>query len=216
MDRDSKIIAIVALIVAVVGLGIGFAAFTANLTISSSAKVTPSASNFKVKFKESTLSCGSGSTTGSGSVSKTGTLNETSISGLEVTLTKPGDSVTCTATITAEGDYEAYLTAINTNKLTCNPKAGNTFASLGNKACEGIKATFSIGTATATATTQASSNAATLGESFKISKGGNTFGTQTLTIKIEYLSSATPTDEELNITVPTTTLVYETVKGATS
>ena len=212
MNRDSKLIAIVALVVAIVGLGIGFAAFTTNLTIDSSAKVTPSASAFKVKFKTGTLSCTTH--TGSGSATKTGTLADTSISGVEISLTKPGDSVTCTATITVEGDYEAYLTAINTNKLACKG-AGSTLGALGSSACSAIKATFSVGSATATATTSSSSNAATLGESFKISKAGNTFGTHTFSLKVEYLSSGTPTDESLTITIPTTTLVYETVKGAT-
>ena len=173
MNRDSKMIAIVALVVAIVGLGIGFAAFTANLTIDSSAKVTPSASAFKVKFSGKTLDCStSGSTTGAGVATSTGTLSETSVSGLAVTLAKPGDSVTCKAAITAEGDYEAYLTAINTSKLTCKGKS-DTLGALGTEACKSIKATYTVnagdvgvtgastvGTAVATATTASSSNAA--------------------------------------------------------
>ncbi len=215
MNRDSKLIAIVALVVAVVGLGIGFAAFTTNLTISSSAKVTPSQSAFKVKFKANTLSCATH--TGSGSAASSGTIGTDglSISGISVTLTKPGDSVTCTATITAEGDYDAYLTALTTGKLTCTGKS-STLGALGSSACSAIKATFTVGSATATATTASASNAATLGELVKITKAGNTFGTNTLKVKIEYLSSGTPTDEELTITVPTTTLKYETIKGATA
>ena len=213
MNRDSKLIAIVALVVAVVGLGIGFAAFTTNLTISSSAKVTPSQSAFKVKFKANTLSCATH--TGSGSAASSGTIGTDglSISGISVTLTKPGDSVTCTATITAEGDYTAYLTGISTSKLTCS--GTGTLGALGTEACKSIKATFSVGAASVTSTT-AETTATTIGNDTTLSKGGDTFGTNTFTLKVEYLSSGKPTDEALTITIPKTTLTYETVQGETT
>lgn len=47
-NRQTKIIAIIALCVAVVGLTLGFAAFSNTLTISSSATVTPNESDFKL------------------------------------------------------------------------------------------------------------------------------------------------------------------------
>ncbi len=214
MSRNKKLVTIVALVVAIIGLGIGFAAFATNLKVDSGAKVTPSASAFKVKFSGTTLNCNT--KTGSGAATATGTIGTDglSITGLAVTLTKPGDSVTCTGTITAEGDYTAYLTGITTSKLTCSAASG-TFGSLGSAACSSIKATFSVGTAVATATTASSSNAATLGESLKLTKTGTTFNSHTLTVKIEYLSSGKATDEAMNITIPKTTLVYQTVKGAT-
>ena len=52
-DRSAKIIAIVALCVAVVGLSIGFAAFSNNLTIKSNATVTPNQNDFDVNFSTS-------------------------------------------------------------------------------------------------------------------------------------------------------------------
>ena len=45
-DRSAKIIAIVALCVAVVGLSIGFAAFSNNLTIKSNATVSPNQNDY--------------------------------------------------------------------------------------------------------------------------------------------------------------------------
>jgi hypothetical protein len=50
MERNSKVIAIVALCIGVVGLSLGFAAFSNTLTISSSATVAPDASTFNVDF----------------------------------------------------------------------------------------------------------------------------------------------------------------------
>ncbi len=55
-DRSSKVIAIVALIVAVVGLSVGFAAYSQNLVISSSAEVKGDASKFDVQFSTSNSS----------------------------------------------------------------------------------------------------------------------------------------------------------------
>ena len=49
-DRSGKIIAIVALFVAVVGLSLGFAAFTTSLTIDTAANVTSNSSNWNVGF----------------------------------------------------------------------------------------------------------------------------------------------------------------------
>ena len=45
-NRGSRVIAIIALIVAVLGLTIGFAAFSSTLNISSSANVKPNAETF--------------------------------------------------------------------------------------------------------------------------------------------------------------------------
>ena len=47
-NRQTKVIAIVALLVAIVGMSLGFAAFSNILTISSSATVTPNSKDFKL------------------------------------------------------------------------------------------------------------------------------------------------------------------------
>ena len=47
-DRKIKILSIVALVLAITGMSLGFAAFSSTLTISSSATVTPNSDDFKV------------------------------------------------------------------------------------------------------------------------------------------------------------------------
>lgn len=47
-DRKIKILSIVALVLAIIGMSLGFAAFSSTLTISSSATVTPNSNDFKV------------------------------------------------------------------------------------------------------------------------------------------------------------------------
>ena len=49
-NREAKIISIVALFIAVVGVSVGFAAFSNTLTINSSAEVKPDSSKFAVNF----------------------------------------------------------------------------------------------------------------------------------------------------------------------
>ncbi len=49
-QRQTKVITIVALVVAVFGISLGFAAFSNILTISSSATVKPDALSFSVRF----------------------------------------------------------------------------------------------------------------------------------------------------------------------
>ena len=50
--RNNKGITIAALIVAIIGLSIGFAAFSNTLTVRSTASVTPGSENFVVKFSK--------------------------------------------------------------------------------------------------------------------------------------------------------------------
>ena len=47
-QRQIKILSIIALVVAIVGMSLGFAAFSTTLNISSSASVTPDSEDFKV------------------------------------------------------------------------------------------------------------------------------------------------------------------------
>lgn len=49
-DRRIKILSIVALVLAITGMSLGFAAFTSTLTISSSATVTPNSDDFNIKI----------------------------------------------------------------------------------------------------------------------------------------------------------------------
>ena len=52
-DKGYKIIAIVALVIGVVGVTLGYAAFSSTLQINSSAEVTPSGDKFNVDFSSS-------------------------------------------------------------------------------------------------------------------------------------------------------------------
>lgn len=125
-NRNSKVIAIVALIVAVVGLGIGFAAFSSTLTISSSATVTPNSSSFNVGFSTKIDSLSPGTVQGTGMAEHhDATLTGTSITGIKASFTEPGQTAGYTFFVYNAGEYTAYLKQIlfnNAPGATSNKK----------------------------------------------------------------------------------------------
>lgn len=132
--KKSKIIAILALCVSVLGLTLGFAAFSNTLTISSSATVTPDASDFKlmaygledvsgdilsIAFEPSsyTSSTFSKPYLRNAAVAENAKIESSNVNGsnsvvisnLNPVLKNPGDSATYYFMVKNEGQYDAYL-----------------------------------------------------------------------------------------------------------
>ena len=93
-----------ALIVAVLGLGVAFAALSSQLTINGSAKAQ--AGSWNIHFAK-TLDMPT-QTTGNASFTEP-TLSDTSILGFKATVTKPGDSVTYYFDIVNSGTVDALV-----------------------------------------------------------------------------------------------------------
>lgn len=115
-DRVLRMVSVVALVVAVLGVTIGFAAWSATLKImgvQTSVGAGQDDEVFKNKIQFTNVTCAaSGSATaadtGYGSISGTGFVWENAAVGL----TKQGDSVTCTGTISNSSKYIAYFSSI--------------------------------------------------------------------------------------------------------
>jgi len=121
--KNKQGITIAALIVAIVGLSIGFAAFSNTLTISSSASVNPSDENFKVVFAKNTNVQNLDTTdviptkspnnvtgfTAENAVINNEALNGPTLTNLKANFTAPGQSVTYTLNVVNAGAYVAYL-----------------------------------------------------------------------------------------------------------
>lgn len=155
-SRNTKIITLLALIVSIVGLTIGFAAFSNTLVISSSANIKPSSEGFKVQFSSSETAVDTNSVFGqssTGAVAGAATIDGTEISNLSATFTGPGQSVTYTFYAHNTGEYEAYLKTINFENVAnqnvskkCTAKDEiNTSASLVTSACADITVTIKVG-----------------------------------------------------------------------
>ena len=140
-NRSTKIVAIAALFVAVIGLSIGFAAFSSTLTISQSAEVTPLATTWDVRLSSSATDFGTNTVPGqsggsdlsvipetvtdannaltanAATITTTNTTSDT-ISGLKAHFTEPGQTVTYTFYVVNGGKYDAYLKSVTFNSVS--------------------------------------------------------------------------------------------------
>ena len=119
-ERSGKVIAIATLIVAIVGLSLGFAAFSTTLNITSSADVQIDASVWNVGFSDQTSGIHAGTVTGSNS---NGSLDLTQFVISQNTRaqlqTTNGSSVTYDFYIVNTGDMDAYLNSVSVGHLSC-------------------------------------------------------------------------------------------------
>ena len=116
--RGSQVLAIVALLLAVGGLSLGFAAFSETLTIRSSAEVKPE-DEFNVDFQNTdgtttALAGVASGETGATSVSATydNATDNPTIGGLKANFTKPGQTVTYTFRVDNVNKIKAYLKSV--------------------------------------------------------------------------------------------------------
>lgn len=195
-ERGFKIIAIIALVVAIAGLTIGYAAYTETLKIDGAANVDPS--SWSIYFK--TDGDFKGITTGNATVNKEPTLESTTISGFDVTLKAPGDSVTYTFDVKNAGNLSAKLKTFVEGTLSCTPATGSTISSEdANNLCKELKykLTYSDGRAL-------SPNVDIL----PVAKNGES-GVQSFKLKLEWPNeSIVQVDDEIKISIGTTTLIY--------
>ena len=97
------------LLIAVLLMTVGFAAFVSNLQIDGTVNVTPT--KWSVHYVSNSI------TPTSGSVTATASVNETTYS-FEVDLEKPGDFYEATVQVTNDGDFDAVLTSITMSGVT--------------------------------------------------------------------------------------------------
>ena len=211
-DRSAKIIAIVALCVAIVGLSVGFAAFSNELTINSNATVSPNASDFDVNFSTSNTSEQDGTVIGVGTNSATAenaTINNSNsptITGLKANFTEPGQKVTYSFYAHNAGKYVAYLnnvTYANVSGKTATKvcTAGvNTDATMVEAACNGISVSVKVGSETYTGSMDSITN-----HSLGLD------GYEEVVVTIEYASDASRADGDFEVAFGNITLTYDSV-----
>lgn len=211
-DRSAKIIAIVALCVAIVGLSIGFAAFSNNLTINPTATVSPNASDFDVNFSTSNTSEQDGTVSGVGTNSATAenatidNSNSPTITGLKANFTEPGQKVTYSFYAHNAGKYVAYLnnvTYANVNSKTatkvCTAGVG-TDATMVEAACNGISVSVKVKNDTYTGSMDRITNHLLGLDEY-----------EEVVVTIEYASSASRADGDFEVAFGDITLTYDSV-----
>ena len=214
-NRSSKVIAVVALCVAIVGLTLGFAAFSNTLNIEPNATVNPTGETFSVNFSSSASAVETdlviptknptSLVAGNATINNAGSNPQ--ISGLTATFTEPGQDVTYTFYVHNIGEYNAFLKSITYNNVaggstfrTCTAGSG-TNASLVQAACDDILVSVTVG-ATGPVTT---TNSNITGHLLAIDAH------ETVTVKIEYASGGDTADGDFTVAFGDIALLYSSV-----
>ena len=194
MEKNKKMIgiAVIALVVSLVSVGIAFAAMSQDLTVNGGGTFNPA--NWSVKFNTSSLVVTPvGDATGT-----TPTINATTIGTYAVTLTKPGDSVSYLFKVENSGDLDAKIALLTKNAPTCEGTGASatTDAAL---VCSNLVYTLTYNTVGGTAVAQ--------GDELLKDTGSPT--TVTMVLNIAYpLAMTTVPKDDVTITIPTLTITY--------
>ena len=148
MERNNgKIIAIVALVVAVIGLSLGFAAFSTSLTIDTTANVNTGNTNWNVGFSANGTSIADVSTPTTLNGAASGVLNVTKYTLSQATNAtlnfSTAKSVSYTLSIKNAGNITAYLDKVDFDSVsyTCTNAAAGTSTVIEGTASAGTSST---------------------------------------------------------------------------
>lgn len=180
-QKRTNIVALLALVVAVVGLTFGYAALSKTLDITSNATVTPKQETFNIDFSTATDSTSTSNMTVTATEGAGGEATITndsattpSLSDLTTTFTNIGQTVTYTFYARNVGEYDAWLKSVNFENptdaskfITCTAGAG-TNADMVKNACDTIGISIKVGSdeaLTGTATYATSTHSLGAGDS---------------------------------------------------
>lgn len=221
-DRTAKTVAICALLLAVVGVSLGFAAFSQGLTISSSATVTPS-DNMYIYFASSNQKTDGGAIvaepvsatpaqfdgdTEHKAIIDNSDSKSPKITDLRADFTAPGQSVSYSFYAYNAWEYDAYLKTININAAkTCTAKDGSLSTDESIKAsqeakitaaCDGISLSVKVGNDAAVSTTTGNIDNHILAKD----------GFEPVVVTITYAADSSVADTDFNVTFGDITLNY--------
>ncbi len=190
-DRGFKIIAVVALVVAVVGLSIAYAGYTSSLTVEGTATA---ASAWKIEW----VDLDNGTATGYADLTgKTLAIQSSkqAISGVIGTLKAPGDTIKYEWDVENKGEIDATLAGVTLGTLSCAPATNSSATQAQATAiCSKISVAFTYDNAALTASTT--------GDLLKNAK-------KHVTMTLTYASGdATEIDGDVTVTLSTTSFQY--------
>ena len=153
-----QLFSVLALVVAVLGISVGFAAMSQTLTITGQAKVTPASWDIKFTgytFSDNGTDADETTAAAEGNNPARPTLSDTTFSNYEIVLTKPGDKGTYLVTVENQGDIDAVLTTATIgSQLTYTGAAQDSAVKASDEAIVAANVTYNItwsdGTAIAT------------------------------------------------------------------
>ena len=144
-QKSLKILSIIALVLAISAMSLGFAAFSTSLKLSSSAMVTPDDATFSVKFStnkdELVVDDVVPSEISSGLTASNGVIDNSeapTLKNLSVEFTVPGQYVEYTFYARNEGEYIAYLNNVYFDGQKKCSADGGVDKTLVDSACDSI------------------------------------------------------------------------------
>ena len=212
-ERKKQIMTLSILLVVILVISVGFAAFSSTLRINSEAAVNPDSSTFDVKFSSSSTALETNDikavATGdaSGADAVIDNASNPTITNLTANFTKPGETVTYNFYVRNVGKYLAHLTSIvfdNAIGALGNKECtalGQTSNELVQAACSGISVKVEVDGVTATKT--------------ELGIKGSTLGvneSKEVKVTISYDLSATRADGPFSIEFGSIYLTYGTVE----
>jgi hypothetical protein len=231
-DRSSKIISIMALLIAVLGLTIGFASFSNQLDISTDANVTTDPNEFSVDFSSSSTEISTLLTSSNITLSNNATGNTNKvvidnssnsnpkISNLTANFTAPGQSVTYTFYAVNTGLYDAFLKSIDAEPVSDNnyvvctaTDSSEADATLIKNACNTITVAINVSQEKPiTLSTSGKSGDNQSITNHKLSYTNNQIGdADKITVTITYGSDAQRVDGDFDVKFGTISLIYSSV-----
>ena len=213
--KNKQGITIAALIIAIVGLSIGFAAFSNTLSISSSANVNPentmnvvfSSSNSDAETDPIVPTLNPNNVTGFTSTNGTIVESGRTLSNLSAAFTAPGQSVTYNLYVYNDGPYVAYLTDLTMGSISCDAipqqnESDNATDSLVEAACRGMSVSVTIGTVTLT-------SSGSLNNQSLQANGGYV----NASVTISYAEGSSYVDGPMSVTIGDITFAASSVAG---
>lgn len=202
-NKTLKYLAIISLLVSVIGISLGFAAFSSTLRIVATADVSPSSTLYSggtLSINSNTVTTGNvTATTTGGATADVATLTESNIQNINAHFTEPGQTATYSFYSINGSEFNSYLNSIVFGTKTCTPASGTT-AEYAQAACNDITMTVSAGSSSFTETNNNISSHAITSGSY-----------EPIAVTITYAPDGAVADGDFSVNFGTTSLTYGTV-----
>lgn len=203
-NRYTKYLAIFALLVSVVGLSLGFAAFTTTVSIRANAdySATNASSNYRggVLSTEPTLvTPGNVVPTIDGATAGTATLTDDTISNISVHFTEPGQSAEYSFYGYNDSEFVTYLNSVVFGTKTCTAGTGTNDTYV-QAACNDIVMSIKAGDEEFTET-----------ETNVVDHALSSQTSEVIKVLIEYVAGGATADGDFTVDFGTSVLTYSTV-----
>lgn len=196
-ERKNKKLILIILLIAIILLSVGFAAFNAHLKIQSSATISPDPDSFKVVFSTSANESVEGSPIYEG-MAQGGSFKKdaTTISGLSANFTAPGQTATWKFYAFNSGVYNAFLNKVTVGMISCIAGAGADPSKV-DEAAKGMNIKISVGGKEFSSTDEAIS-------SHNLLKGTG----EEIIVTLAYAEGAAIVDGDFDVVIGDITLEY--------